>query len=215
MKKLLLIFAASLFFVVSADAQMFGIGIKGGLGFSKLKFDDIRGIDDGSDVYDLVTGESVMGYHLGLQTRIKLAMLYVQPEIYWNAGGGEVQKIVTSGNMADDIYNIRFHRIDIPVLAGVKLGPLRINAGPVGSINISSDNGGLDELSAGFESLGTTMGFGFQAGIGLGLSKISLDARYEGSLTKYLGDAVTIGGNSYTLDARPSQWLISLGFWFK
>lgn len=215
MKKLLLIFAASLFLFATADAQMFSIGIKGGLGFSKLSFDDIRGIDDGSDVYDLVTGESVMGYHIGLQTRIKLAMIYVQPEIYWNAGGGTVEKIVTSGSMADEIYNIRFQRIDIPVLVGVKLGPVRINAGPVGTINVSNDNGGLDELAAGLESLGTSMGFGFQAGLGVDLSKISLDARYEGSLTKYLGDAVTIGGNSYTLDARPSQWIISLGFWFR
>jgi hypothetical protein len=213
MKKLLLTGVVSVMILISADAQIFNIGIKGGLGFSKISFDNIYGIDDGGDVYDLVTGESVMGYHIGLQTRIKLAMVYVQPEIYWNAGGGTVEKIADDPSL-DAIYDVRFSRIDIPVLAGVKLGPLRINAGPVGTITVSSDSNGLEELHESFESLGTTMGFGFQAGIGLGLSKISLDARYEGSLTKYLGDEVTIGGNPYTLDARPSQWILSLGFWF-
>jgi hypothetical protein len=45
------------------------------------------------------------------------------------------------------------------------------------------------------------------------VSKISLDVRYEGSLSK-LGDSFTVGGQDFNLDARPSQWVFSLGFWF-
>ena len=215
MKKLLLICAVSLFVLTTADAQMFKIGLKGGVGFSKMTFDDITGITDGSDAYSLVTGESVTGYHIGLQTRIKIAMIYIQPELYWNASGGTVQQVADADNSLMEAYNVKFNSIDIPVLVGVKLGPVRINAGPVGSIKVSEDNGGLDMISEDFKTLAGTMGFGFQAGIGIDISKLSLDARYEGSLTKYMGDQVTIGGNPYTLDARPSQWLISLGFWFK
>ena len=215
MKKLLLICFVSLFVLATADAQMFKIGLKGGVGFSKLTFDDISGITDGSDVYNLVTGSTTTGYHVGLQTKIKIAMIYIQPELYWNAAGGTVEKIVTSGNAVSETYNVKFNSIDIPVLVGVKLGPIRINAGPVGSIKVSEDNDGLDQLSQDFETLTGSMSFGFQAGLGVDLSKFSIDARYEGSLTKYLGDEVMIGGNPYTLDARPSQWLISLGFWFR
>ena len=70
-----------------------------------------------------MTGESVMGYHLGVQTRIKIAMVYVQPEIYWNAGGGSLEQVVDGG--ATELLNVKFNRIDIPVLVGAKLGPVR------------------------------------------------------------------------------------------
>ncbi|MBN1131575.1 MAG: PorT family protein [Bacteroidales bacterium] len=214
MKKWIMLLTVSLLITATVDAQMFKIGLKGGVGFSRLTFDDITGIEDGPDVYDLITGESVAGYHIGLQSRVKLGNFYVQPEVYWNAGGGTVEQVVQSGNIEGEVFKIRFGRIDIPVLAGIQMGPVRINAGPVGSVMITEDSNGLEQLSEEFATLGRTMGFGFQAGIGFDVSRISVDARYEGSLTKYLGDEVTIDGNPYTLDARPSQWLISIGYWF-
>ena len=58
------------------------------------------------------------------------------------------------------------------------------------------------------------MTWGFQAGLGVDVSKFSLDVRYEGSLSK-LGESFSVGGNDFALDARPTQWIISLGFWFK
>jgi len=64
------VLVASLFLFQVADAQVFRYGVKAGVGFSSLQFEDITGIQDGSDVYDLVTGDAVLGYHLGIQTRI-------------------------------------------------------------------------------------------------------------------------------------------------
>ena len=77
MKKLIFIAIASFFLVQVSNAQLFSYGIKAGIGFSSLSINDITGISDGSDVYDLITGDGVMGYHLGVQTRIKIAMIYV------------------------------------------------------------------------------------------------------------------------------------------
>ena len=108
MKKVIMIVVASFFLVQVADAQLFNWGIKGGLGFSSIKIEDIRGIEDGADVYDLVTGDGVAGYHLGVQTRIKIAMVYVQPELYWNAGGGTVQQVVDGG--ATELLNVKFNQ---------------------------------------------------------------------------------------------------------
>ena len=88
------------------------MGSKAGIGFSSLKFDDVTGINDGSDVYDLITGDGVMGYHVGLQTRIKIAMIVIQPELYFNAGGGTVEQVVEGG--ATEVLNVKFNRIDIP-----------------------------------------------------------------------------------------------------
>jgi hypothetical protein len=211
MKKLILILAELLLIITTTDAQMFKFGIKAGIGFSSLKIEDITDISDGGDVYDLVTGEGVMGYHIGVQTQIKLAMLLIQPEVYFNAGGGTVEQIVENG--PTEVLNVNFSRIDIPLLVGVKLGPMRINAGPVGSF-VLSETSDLDEIQDDYTLFTNAMTWGFQAGLGFNISKISIDARYEGSLSK-LGETLSLGGTDFALDARPSQWIISLGIWFK
>ncbi len=210
MKKLILIVVVSLFIVQVSDAQIFKYGIKAGIGFSSIKMDDVTGISDGSDVYDLITGDGVMGYHVGLQTRIKVAMLVIQPELYFNTGGGSLEQVVDGG--ATEVLNVNFNRIDIPLLVGVKLGPARFNVGPVGSF-VLSETTDLTEIEPDFEMFTSSMTWGFQAGIGLDISKISLDARYEGSLSA-LGETFAVGGADFPLDARPSQWIISLGIWF-
>ena len=211
MKKLILVLIASMFIFTMSNAQLFNYGIKAGIGFSSLKIEDITGINDGSDVYDLITGDAVMGYHVGFQTRINLALLMIQPELYFNAGGGTVEQIVDNG--PNELLDVKFNRIDIPILLGVKLGPVRVNLGPVGSFVISETTD-LTDLDPDFEMFTSAMTWGFQAGLGFEISKLSIDARYEGSLSA-LGETLSVGGADFALDARPAQWIISLGYWFK
>ena len=210
MKKLILVLVASMFMFTMADAQLFKWGIKAGVGFSSLKMEEITGIDDGTDVYNLITGDGVMGYHVGLQTRIKVAMILIQPEVYFNAGGGTLEQVVDNG--ATTALDVKFNRIDVPLLVGVKLGPIRINAGPVGSY-VLSETTDLTEIQPDYTLFTNSMTWGFQAGLGIDVSKLSIDARYEGSLSQ-LGETLSIGGSEFALDARPSQWIISLGYWF-
>ena len=211
MKKLLLVIAVSLFAIQVAEAQMFQYGIKGGVGFSNLKFNDVIGIEDGADVYSLVTGDAVAGYHIGLQTRIKIAMIFIQPELYFNAGGGTVEQVYENG--PTEVLNIKFNSIDLPILVGAKLGPIRLMLGPTGSYVISGKNE-LTSLDPDYALLSSSMTWGWQGGIGVDISKFTLDLRYEGSLSKF-GESINIDGNTYTMDARPNQILVSLGFWFK
>ena len=213
MKKLTFILAISLFLVQTSNAQLFQWGIKAGLGINSLKIADLTNIEDGSDVYDLVTGENVMGYHVGFQTRINIAMIFIQPELYFNDGGAKIEEF--RNDALEATYNVNFQRIDLPLLVGMKLGPARINLGPVGSYVVNeSVSDDVQNSDPDYTFFSQSMTWGFQAGLGIDLSKISLDVRYEGSLSS-LGDDVTIGGSSYVLDARPSQWTFSLGFWFK
>jgi hypothetical protein len=117
---------------------------------------------------------------------------------------------VRAGGVSE-VLKVNFSRIDIPLLVGVKLGPARINAGPVGSYVIKETTD-LSAIEPDFTLFTKSMTWGFQAGIGIDVSKISLDARYEGSLSK-LGESFNVGGSEFALDARPSQWVISLGIW--
>lgn len=211
MKKLFFLTITALFLFSAANAQLFQYGLKAGVNFSKLSMTDINSINTGTEVYDLVTGESVSGYQVGIQTRVNIAMVFVQPEVYFNAVGGSLQKVVDAE--VTDKFDVKFNRVDIPLLVGVKLGPARINAGPVGTIVLSSVNE-LVDIAPELETLSNDFTWGFQAGVGLDLfKKLSLDARYEGSLSKY-GDTFTIGANNFNLDARPTSWIISLGYWF-
>jgi opacity protein-like surface antigen len=213
MKKLILAFITAFFLTQAADAELFKWGIKLGAAFSNLSIDDFI-IDDPAEAYDLVTGDGVFGYHFGLQTQFNIALVVIKPELYFNAGGGTLEKVVDGG--VSEALDVKFNRIDMPVLAGVKLGPVRINAGPVGSYVISentrSDILGIPED---YEIFTRKVTWGFQAGLGVDLlKKISLDTRYEGSLSK-LGKEFTIPGvPPFSLDARPRQWIFSLGIWF-
>ncbi len=211
MKKLIFIAVASFFLVQTSNAQLFSYGIKGGIGFSSLKINDLTGISDGSDVYDLITGDGVMGYHLGVQTRIKIAMIYIQPELYWNAGGGTVEQIMDGG--ATELLEVKFNRMDFPILVGAKLGPIRLNIGPVGSYVINESNDG-STADFDYELYLDAMNWGWQGGIGFDLTKLSLDIRYEGSLSD-LSDSVPEALQDYNMDPRPSQWIFTLGYWFK
>ncbi len=112
MKKLILVLVASLFLVQITDAQMFKIGIKGGLGYSNLKIEDLTDVGSGEDVYDLATGDGVLAYHVGIQTRIKIAMLFIQPELYFKDGGGSVEKIDSGG--ASELLNLDMKSVDLP-----------------------------------------------------------------------------------------------------
>lgn len=211
MKKIAFITIAVLFLSVTANAQLLQFGVKGGINFSTLQMEDITGITDGSQVYDLVTGESVTGYQAGLMARVNVAMFFVQPEVYFNTTGGVVEQVVQGG--ANELLEVKFNRVDIPLLVGLKLGPARINAGPVGSAMISSVNE-LKGISQDLESLTGGLTWGFQVGVGADLfKKLAIDLRYEGALSQY-GDSFTVNGSDYALDARPTQVIFTLGYWF-
>jgi len=211
MKKLIFLTITAMFLFTTANAQLFQYGLKAGVNFSTLSMDDLT-IGSGAEAYDLITGESVTGYQVGLMTRINVAMIFVQPELYFNAVGGTVEQVATGG--ATELLDVTFNRVDIPLLVGVKLDPARINAGPVGTVVLSSTNELVELAGAGAATLSDDFTWGFQAGIGLDLfSKLALDARYEGSLSRF-GEAFEIAGTSYNLDARPTSWIISLGYWF-
>lgn len=213
MKKLLLLLVSAFMLIQSSQAQMFQWGIKAGLGLNSLKIADLTGLEDGSDVYDLVNGDNVMGYHVGIQTRMNIAMIFIQPELYFNDGGARIEEF--KNNTLEAIYNVDFQRIDLPLLVGVKLGPARINLGPVGSYVVNeSISGDVENMDPDYTFFSQSMTWGYQVGLGIDFLKISLDARYEGSLSSF-GESVNVGGKSYPLDARPGQWVFSLGFWFR
>ena len=96
----------------------------------------------------------------------------------------------------------------MPILLGVKVGPLRLNAGPAASVMISDPK----EIIQGATYKKAT--FGYQAGVGLDLfKKLTFDLRYEGNLNQF-GDEITVAGQTFTLDDRTGALIVHVGYIF-
>ncbi len=214
MKKITVIFVMMVFSAGLVSAQVARFGIKGGINFSKLKFDDIRNITSNGNEYNLLESNAYTGFHVGVMTRITLFNLFVQPELYFNTAGGKVVvQQAQNSTFTNFTREVKFNKIDLPIMTGLKVGPVRINAGPVASVILSTQSG-LNEIIPELSTLSKTATLGYQIGFGLDLGKIiTLDYRYEGSLTKW-GDKVRVGGQDYAFDSRGNMSLISLGFLF-
>lgn len=215
MKKIAFLFIAGIFSLGIASAQSVNFGVKGGLNFSTLNFDEVTNIISNASNYDLESDEAFTGYHFGAFVRVKVFSLYIQPELYFTTSGGKVlvEETPDAGEVVRSVRQIKYNKIDLPVLVGFKLGPLRLNAGPVATVLLSEENG-VEDIIPELEVLSKSATVGLQAGAGVDLFKfLTLDYRFEGSLSKY-GDKFTVGGTDYPFDSRANLHLISLGIMF-
>jgi hypothetical protein len=187
--------------------------------FSQIKF----GIKAGAETmtvptYNITTGtnnitaleDASWGFHGGIFMRIKLLALFVQPEVVFASNTFDYTVKTAT---ASEVKSQKFNRLSVPVLVGVKFGPLRLNAGPAASIQIGTPEALINDPN--FEQMYKGAVWGFQAGVGIDiLKKLTLDARYAGSLGDKFGDAVAIGGQNFKLDYGQKSFLLSLGIMF-
>jgi len=186
--------------------------------FSQVKFGIKAGAEtttvptyhygDGDAAIDALKDAS-WGYHAGIFLRFGLGGLYLQPEVVFASTSFDYN--VTTTDLTE-LKSQKFNRVSIPVLLGLKLGPLRLSAGPAASIMIGSPKALIDDPN--FEEMYKGAVYGYQAGAGIDLGRLTLDVRYAGSLGEKFGDSVTIGGQTFKLDYGQSSLLLSLGWMF-
>lgn len=190
--------------------------------FSQVRF----GIKAGAatttvPTYDVSTGENniealknaAFGFHAGLFLRMTLMKMYIMPEVVFASTTYDYNVSTAAAPNDPEEVSQKFDKLDIPILFGFMLGPLRINAGPAASILISSPKELISNPD--FADLYRSATFGYQAGIGVDIAnKLTIDLRYGGSLSKKFGDEVTIGSQTFNLDHREPSILLSLGFMF-
>lgn len=185
--------------------------------FSQIKFGIKAGVGTTTvPTYDFTTGTNTIealksasyGLHGGIFIRISVWKLYIQPEALFATNTYEY-----TVNSGPNPVKQTFNKLDIPVMAGFKLGPVRLNAGPVATVQIGTPKALID--NANFSDMYKGATFGFQAGAGFDLfKKLTFDLRYEGSLTGKFGDSVSIGTQTFKLDSRQPSILFSLGWMF-
>jgi opacity protein-like surface antigen len=211
MKKLSVIILVVLISVPAFSQIKFGI--KAGVSTNSLTMDDVKQITSGTTNYTVQKlEEAKYGFHGGAFMRITLLSLYVQPELLFASKSSSYKVTnVTAGTAKDVVQSL--NKLDIPVMVGLKFGPVRINAGPSGSLLIGSPKELIDNAS--IKSNYAKMSIGYQAGVGLDiLKKLTIDLRYEGSLKKYQTQIENTAGTKINLDDRPNAFLFSLGLIF-
>ena len=148
------------------------------------------------------------GFQGGIFMRASFAGLYIQPELLFATATNSVSYDDVAAGGGEVIYNQKFNKLNLPVLLGFKLGPVRINAGPAASVLITDPK----EIIQG--ATYKKMTFGYQAGVGIDLfKKLTLDLRYEGNLNQF-GDQIVISNQTFTLDDRTGAILLHAGFIF-
>ncbi|MEO3405147.1 porin family protein [Mucilaginibacter sp. CAU 1740] len=187
MKKYLLSALIMIAASISAKAQ-FSLGVKGGVNFSKVHFDDL-------------SDKTLTGYQAGLFARVGNSV-YLQPELYLSGTGG---KFDSNENNTAFSGRVRFTNLNVPLLIGKSFGEkdlnFRIMAGPIYTYTLNQSNSVPDNVGNAFSDFNKS-NIGFQAGAGVDIGAITADLRYEGGLTKV----------SDSFAKRQNLWALSVGF---
>lgn len=197
---------------VSAFSQI-KFGLKAGVSTTSLSMPTIKTVTSPTSSYTVeALSEAKYGFHGGVFVRLSLFGVYVQPELLFSTRTNEytVRNVMTPSSV---VVKQSFNKLDIPVMLGFKLGPLRLNAGPAASLLINTPKELID--SPGYKTNYSRMTIGYQAGLGVdALNILTVDLRYEGSLKKYQNQIENQTGTKVNLDDRANAFLLSLGLIF-
>jgi hypothetical protein len=190
MKKISFFGLILLFTALSVNAQKgSSFGINAGLNFNS----------NGalSELGELSLSSATQGgFHIGVYGKLG-NKIFLRPEVWYT-------KTQSGYNEAD----LKTSKIDVPVLAGVKLFGLNFFAGPAIQILLDSEIDGtsiIDEAKA--FTIGTQLGVGINLG-----KKVGLDFRYERGMNSnevsLLNKVTTISADR--IDLRQKQLILSL-----
>ena len=196
--------------LAQANAQIrFGIRVGGST--YDLGVSDALSIPHDGNQYLLDVQDAKYGYHAGIVLQIKLASFVIQPEILFNSNTVDYSfGQITSPSSS--IFTEKYQNVDIPILLGLKAGPMRLMAGPVGHYFLKSTSD-LFEFES-YQQKFSDLTYGWQGGIGVDLLNIMIDVRYEGNFSKF-GDHITFSGQQYSFAGTPARLIASLAVTIK
>jgi hypothetical protein len=177
MKKNLITICVILVACISANAQIFKLGIKGGINYANQTGTDIT---VNSTNYKT---EAISNFHIGLLAEVKLGDRFsIQPEVLYSTQGAKYDAIGVAKDFTNDIGYI-----SIPVMAKINLNnTFSLEFGPQASFLMSKKN----EVSINSIKNQKDIDFGAGAGLGIRVTKsIFLQGRYMVGLSEISPDA--------------------------
>jgi hypothetical protein len=209
MRKLLLFLVV--FLISKHISAQVEIGVKAGLSSYDIAKDGIIIPNDGR-LFSLNVENAGFGHHFGLYTRLTVLGVFLEPSLLFNSNTVNYRlKEYGESGVFEKLKSENYNYLDIPVMAGIKLGALRLQGGVVSHIFLYSASDLTD--FKGYSQKFRDATYGWQAGAGLDVWRLRLDLNYEGNLTAF-GDHITVNGVSYNFENRPGRVVMSLGYRF-
>ncbi|WP_235293307.1 porin family protein [Portibacter lacus] len=209
MKRTILVLCVGIFTMNMVSAQ-FEYGLRLGMSTQDVNTEALSLQNNSFSDLKISLGEASYGYHVGLYTQFKLAGITISPEITLNSNTYEyrLNEFNESGGV-EKIIQDQYQYVDIPILFGIKLGPLRAYAGPEAHYFINSFSKLADEN--GFEEQVTKLQYGAIAGAGLNVGKLRLDVRYELNFSNF-EDHILYNNEGLDFNSDDSRLIFSLGY---
>ena len=207
MKKSLLLIAVCFFALQSLQAQ-FKMGVRGGLSTMDVVPGELLITStDAVKQLGISVNEANYGAHIGFFMQAKMGNFFIQPEVLFNSNTVDYKvQDFTGPNTIEIIKSESFQNLDIPVMMGMKYGPIRLQGGPVAHVHLNSTSELFD--IEGYGQKFDEMTWGYQAGVGLDLWKLMIDLKYEGNFQKF-GDHITFFDQDFNF-SKNSRKIYSL-----
>ena len=202
-------------FIVSFGQVNFGL--RGGINTLQVdKNSQISPVSQlASQIVNLVIEQTKTGIAAGAFLQVKVWKILIQPELLFSETRLNYNVTFIDPNAAQNILNeIKSEKsqfIDIPLLVGMKFGPVRLHIGPSAHLYISSTSELLEYEN--YEEKFKNASYSWVADIGLDYKKFLFDVRYEGNFSA-VGSQFVIDGQPYSLDSTPGRWLFTAGIYF-
>jgi outer membrane protein with beta-barrel domain len=222
MIKRVLLTALVLATIIGCTSAQLRTGIKLGVSTLQVDADDLTILDSmGVPEYQLGILKTKLGLHIGFFVQANIGkVFFIQPELLFNSQ--TVKYIFTSieDPSQEFIKDENYQTLDFPMLLGFRFGPVRLGAGPVGHLLMNStteiDDPVADDedfLNEGYTTSFQNLTWGWQAGIGIDIWQLHLDARYEANFEEF-GTHMTYYGKQYSFGVKPWRFVASIGLSF-
>jgi hypothetical protein len=199
-----------LFVSTTATAQV-EFGLKAGLATESLQGEQFDFTLEGRENLRLALSEGNYGFQFGAVVRIPLSDRFdIQTELTLNSASAEFQ-FNDPDLQVTEVFRERYNDVNIPVLGSWKLAFLRLNAGPVGHLFVSSTSDLMDP--DGRDRTFETFNLGYTLGGSVDLGPLTIDIRYDGNFSRY-GEDFAVLGETFRVDQAPKRWVGSVGYWF-
>jgi len=199
MKNLLIL--VLIIFSFSSYTQTTQFGIKGGVNYNYSG--NLTQTNEANDItHDVLKGaENRNGFHAGIFYKLKYSGMFLKTELLYSEFENSFNTPIIS--------TLETKKIDIPILAGIKIfGPIYLYGGPDFQY-IMNESFSQSNSSISYDDFTT----GLHVGLGAEFKRISIEVRWDRGLSandvEILGDT---SGYNYTLDNRPNQLLFSLQY---
>ncbi len=204
MKKLIILISTCFLLLPQAEAQ-----VQFGAKFGIHSFD----LNSPSDIItpdneNIMFSDAKIGFQGGIYSKIQLGGLFLEPRLMLHSTSVEYTFSGDNGGIVNNVVNENFTNLDIPVLVGLDLALIDIYAGPVAHLHLNTSSDLFDW--SGYDERFDTAQFGFRIGTGIDIGKINVGLEYEGNFSKF-GEHITIAGEEFSFDSRPSRLILNIG----